>query len=905
MARRLLRRHRRPGRRRDAAADRGRRRSTGPARCSPTPDRRRPGDRPAAQMEDVGARARGPARRQGPRADHLPPGASAGRTGTGPTSASSCSPSTATPSAGLPQLLRQEGSAGDRRRAAARRHRRRRARAAAAGVPGRPDRAPGPHPARHRRRQRGHRPAAPLPPAGQLRHPVQPEQARAADRPHRPLRPGARPRDPPLRRHRLAASAVDSYEADLEFLVPGRAEGRPDGGGPRLGQRRARRRRAAADAGRASTVDVETRRRQARAAARAASTRDVPRQVRRLREQLDDDGRRAGHHPGGGASGSWTPRWSWPASSPLRPHLDDRHVDDGLFDVPPLTGSWQRATAGLAAKLEPPTERHGSGPITFDPAVAAGAATTSCSPTSATRWSPCRPGCCAPRCRSADTGLHRVTAVVSDDPALEDMLVGAYSRFVLVGARRRPAARGGAARRRLDARAAAASARLENLGALARRSSTARSPSGVAGTAARPAPAGRALAGRPRRPARRDRLADERPAASRWSAELAERAQDGAGAHRRPTSTGSPRTLRAQARRGRRRASRHCSAGPRSGRAATSSRSTAATGGRGPSASTGCRSDRERELAAVARPLRRPAAAPLPGGRRLRRAATGGRADDRHATSASRRPSTRSAAAPRLARAGRGHRPVPDPAGAARRPGRRWTRSTRPTRDALRRAHADVARRRRPRGSAAGSSSCCGDLLGWGDDLRRADPDLTALAVDRSPSTTPTIARRSRLSSRIAPSPVRTPARSADACGCSACSADPGQQPTARIAGVGVGGDPGRPAGAAVPPPRRRARSGHRRPLVGAGLGAARRRHDRRRLRLRGLARGSRPGRGAGVPVAAGAPPVLRRARRRALPALLRSERRQPGGGHRGPRRAGAPGGRAAGRRDRPGRRSP
>jgi hypothetical protein len=33
-----------------------------------------------------------------------------------------------------------------------------------------------------------------------------------------------------------------------------------------------------------------------------------------------------------------------------------------------------------------------------------------------------------------DLGLHRVTAVVSDDPALEDVLVGAYSRFVLVGA---------------------------------------------------------------------------------------------------------------------------------------------------------------------------------------------------------------------------------------------------------------------------------------------------------------------------------------------------------------------------------------------------------------------------------------------------------------------------------------
>ncbi len=34
----------------------------------------------------------------------------------------------------------------------------------------------------------------------------------------------------------------------------------------------------------------------------------------------------------------------------------------------------------------------------------------------------------------SDTGLHRVTAVLSDDPVLEDVLVGAFSRFVLVGA---------------------------------------------------------------------------------------------------------------------------------------------------------------------------------------------------------------------------------------------------------------------------------------------------------------------------------------------------------------------------------------------------------------------------------------------------------------------------------------
>jgi len=33
-----------------------------------------------------------------------------------------------------------------------------------------------------------------------------------------------------------------------------------------------------------------------------------------------------------------------------------------------------------------------------------------------------------------NVGLHRVTALVSDDPALEEVLVGAYARFVLIGA---------------------------------------------------------------------------------------------------------------------------------------------------------------------------------------------------------------------------------------------------------------------------------------------------------------------------------------------------------------------------------------------------------------------------------------------------------------------------------------
>src|SRR5690606_22437495 len=51
---------------------------------------------------------------------------------------------------------------------------------------------------------------------------------------------------------------------------------------------------------------------------------------------------------------------------PLQPYTDEKHLAEGLYAVPPLTGSWQRATVGLTEKL-----RHGDDPprqlpVTFD-----------------------------------------------------------------------------------------------------------------------------------------------------------------------------------------------------------------------------------------------------------------------------------------------------------------------------------------------------------------------------------------------------------------------------------------------------------------------------------------------------------------------------------------------------------
>ena len=91
----------------------------------------------------------------------------------------------------------------------------------------------GPGAAGHRCRRRGHRPADPLPPAGQLRHPVQPVAARAAHRPHRPLRADPRAAGVPLRPRRRTRR---TYAADAELHGPHRQEGRQGRAGPRLGQ---------------------------------------------------------------------------------------------------------------------------------------------------------------------------------------------------------------------------------------------------------------------------------------------------------------------------------------------------------------------------------------------------------------------------------------------------------------------------------------------------------------------------------------------------------------------------------------------------------------------------------------------------------------------------------------------
>ena len=275
----------------------------------------------------------------------------------------------------LADLLRQEGLAATGWPMQRRRHHRR-ASASRSGWPfqSRSDRAPGAHPARHRRRRRRHRPADALPPAGQLRHPVQPEQAGAAHRPGRPVRPDHKPEV----RHFVGTGCgrpVDAYEADLEFLA-------------RVATKVARMERdlgavnaVLADAvqrrmlGEAVDIDVAT--------AGKNTSRDLPiesnvgAQVRRLRAHLDETVQQLGITPAAVKRVVDT-ALELARQQPLRRYVDEKYPMEGLYEVPPLTGSWQRATAGLTEKLERPDGQPRQLPVTFDPAVRKGRATRSC-----------------------------------------------------------------------------------------------------------------------------------------------------------------------------------------------------------------------------------------------------------------------------------------------------------------------------------------------------------------------------------------------------------------------------------------------------------------------------------------------------------------------------------------------
>ncbi|MEV7226958.1 DISARM system SNF2-like helicase DrmD [Polymorphospora sp. NPDC051019] len=224
--------------------------------------------------------------------------------------------------------------------------------------------------------------------------------------------------------------AVDSYEADLEFLsrvATKVARMEEDLGAVNAVLSNAVQRRMLGQ----DTADVDTVTATAPATTGLAGDANVGEQVRRLRGNLDDTVRELGLTPAAVKRVVDT-ALALSNQQPLRHQPDEKGRTDQLYTVPTLTGSWQRAAAGLTEKLkrrnEPPRQR----PVTFD----AGAAKDRDDVVLAHLNHPLV-AMSTRRLRAAVSdpaiGLHRITAVVSDDPALEEVLVGAYSRFVLVG----------------------------------------------------------------------------------------------------------------------------------------------------------------------------------------------------------------------------------------------------------------------------------------------------------------------------------------------------------------------------------------------------------------------------------------------------------------------------------------
>ncbi|MEU4791458.1 DISARM system SNF2-like helicase DrmD [Micromonospora tulbaghiae] len=225
---------------------------------------------------------------------------------------------------------------------------------------------------------------------------------------------------------------VDSFEADLEFLsrvATKVARMEEDLGSVNAVLSEAVQRRML---GEQVGVDID-RAGKGRTGGSLPTESNLREQVRRLRADLDRTVEELGITPPAVKRVVDT-ALDLARQQPLKRFVDDRHLVDGLYEVPPLTGSWQRAGAGLTAKLQDENEPPRQLPIAFDAQVAKrdrdGIVLAHLNhPLVAMSTRLLRAAVSNP-----DIGLHRVTAVVSDDPSLEDVLVGAYSRFVLVGA---------------------------------------------------------------------------------------------------------------------------------------------------------------------------------------------------------------------------------------------------------------------------------------------------------------------------------------------------------------------------------------------------------------------------------------------------------------------------------------
>ncbi|WP_078849656.1 DISARM system SNF2-like helicase DrmD [Streptomyces sp. NRRL F-5126] len=226
----------------------------------------------------------------------------------------------------------------------------------------------------------------------------------------------------------------DTYEADLEFLARVAvkvARMEEDLGKVNAVLADAVQRRMTGDLG--TDFDVDRAElyagRQARRGGNVPSEREAQAQAQRLSEQVAATVSTLGITPDRIARVVST-ALPLARQQDIHPVLDDREAAEGFYEVPTLTGSWERAGHGLADKLRPEIRR----PVTFDPAgvrdrddvvlahLGHPLVAMSTRLLRAAVWN------------KDQAGLARVSAVVSDHPELETTLVGAFARFVLVGA---------------------------------------------------------------------------------------------------------------------------------------------------------------------------------------------------------------------------------------------------------------------------------------------------------------------------------------------------------------------------------------------------------------------------------------------------------------------------------------
>jgi superfamily II DNA or RNA helicase len=229
-------------------------------------------------------------------------------------------------------------------------------------------------------------------------------------------------------------SASDTYKADLEFLARiavkvARME--EDLGTVNAVLAEAVQRRMLGEIADFDIENASAATKRSAKSRRLAADSDVSEQVKRLRRDLDATVGELKVTPDHVKRLVET-ALELDGEQPLRSVADEKLFAEGLYEVPALTKSWARATEGLLEKLEREGEEPRRRQVTFDSATAKGRhdivlahlghplVDMSARLLRAAVW-------------SRHTGLHRVTAVVSDDPALESTLAGAYSRFVLVG----------------------------------------------------------------------------------------------------------------------------------------------------------------------------------------------------------------------------------------------------------------------------------------------------------------------------------------------------------------------------------------------------------------------------------------------------------------------------------------